>query len=87
MTLPELKAEADKLGYKVVKKSEPYTPMLPCICGCKRREHWSTRFGNGKYGTKLVCIRCNRSASGLTQTDARKAWNKMIGELRDQARS
>ena len=87
MTLPELKAEADKLGYKVVKKSEPYTPLLPCICGCKRREHWVKYAGNNKYETTLLCMRCNRKASGLSQTAARKAWNKMIGELRDQARS
>lgn len=35
MTYEELKKEADKLGYKLIKKPEP-VKRLPCTCGCKR---------------------------------------------------
>ena len=36
MTLEELKAEAEKFGYTLIKKSDSIK-MLPCTCGCKRR--------------------------------------------------
>ena len=35
MTLEELKAEANKLGYGLIKK-KPYIPIKPCpVCGKK----------------------------------------------------
>ena len=35
MNLEELKSEAAKLGYNLVKK-QPYTKLLPCTCGEKK---------------------------------------------------
>ena len=73
MTLEELKVEADKLGYRVVKKAVSQEGLLPCSCGCRRRHH---RYVDSKI--KLVCCRCRRGVYGYTLTDARRKWNRMI---------
>ena len=40
MTVEELKAEAEKQGYKLVKVASPIR-ILPCpVCGCKKTEEW-----------------------------------------------
>lgn len=88
MTYEELKIEADKLGYTLVKfkKAEK---LLPCICGCNRR---STYYGSvyyadeDKYGERvtLECMRCGRKAlSGKNRVEAVANWNKMIRDLTD----
>ncbi len=87
MTLEELKKEADALGYRLVKKSVPYETLLPCTCGCKRREHWGQYLGNGKYRISLVCMKCGHIAAGRTLAEARRTWNKEIRELNDKAGS
>jgi hypothetical protein len=40
MTVEELRREAKTLGYNII----PIVRMeklLPCVCGCDRREHWT----------------------------------------------
>lgn len=78
MTFEELKAEADKQGYKLVvyKKIEPF---LPCTCGCNRRTHWYS-YKNGENNIRLCCNRCGKSASGKTEAEARRNWNALIRE-------
>lgn len=52
--------------------------LLPCICGCKRREHW--------YGTNdenriiLKCRKCGFKAAGKNEADARRKWNEAVKE-------
>lgn len=51
MTIDELRIEADKLGYSLVKKKS-YMPIKPCpICGRKNTSTW--------YSTKGMQRRCN----------------------------
>ena len=76
MTVEELKKEAAKLGYSIIKKQE-YIRFNPCVCGCNNRSHW---YG---YGTTVFfeCNNCGlRSPAGLNEKEAKLNWNKMIEE-------
>lgn len=74
MTLDELKAEAKKMGYKLIKDS-PYERFLPCTCGCNRRSLYVLPDGYG-----YVCQKCGRKAKGRTEIEAKKNWNRMVRE-------
>ena len=77
MTLDELKVEAEKLGYKLIKKSGRIK-MLPCICGSNKRTEW---FDSGKGKTFYSCDRCGKkSPLSSTVNGAKRAWNEMIEE-------
>ena len=82
MTIEELKSEAKKLGYKLIKDTRP-PKLLPCICGCKRRNQWyDSAFGV----TILSCERCWLTASGKNRTEAIIAWNSLVkGEENDMS--
>lgn len=80
MTFEELKEEAKRQGYRLVKE-EKKEPLLPCTCGCKRRssllrKDW--RPEGSIWMEVLRCQRCDRSAEGETKKAARENWNKMI---------
>lgn len=78
MTIEELKEEAKKLGYTVVKipKKEK---LLPCVCGNNRREHWHrVDIKSGRAYEILRCSKCGREAKGETERDAIHNWNEMI---------
>lgn len=78
MTLDELKVEVDKLGYRLIPKPV-YIKLLPCTCGCNRREHWYGCAGERFY----KCQKCGkRSPSGENENDAKRLWNEMILEER-----
>lgn len=80
MTVEELRREAKSMGYNII-RINPYEKLLPCICGSKRREHWST-FVKGVEYTVLRCGKCEREASGRTDREARHNWNELIrGEM------
>lgn len=77
MTLKELKAEAKKRGYKLVKDSRA-PKFNPCTCGCKVLEKWVSRWPDGNF-YYLVCKKCGKkSGYGKTQAEAVKQWNEMI---------
>lgn len=77
MTLDELKVEADKFGYKLIKKSVRIK-MLPCICGCNKRTEW---FDSRKGQTFYSCDGCGKkSPMSNTTNGAKRAWNEMIEE-------
>ena len=40
MTFEELKTEAERQGYKLVKKPIPLPKIHPCTCGRKKMETW-----------------------------------------------
>lgn len=78
MTIEELKEEAKKLGYTVVKipKKEK---LLPCTCGNNRREHWHrVSIQSGMSYEILKCSKCGREATGENEREARHNWNEMI---------
>lgn len=70
MTLEELKKEADRFGYNLVKKSRP-DKLLPCKCGHNRREHWHMQ-----HGVKLKCMGCGEEVVGKNMADAMRNWNR-----------
>ena len=70
MTVDELRKTAKEMGYKLMPISQE--KLKACICGCKQRDH---EYGSG---VTLRCKRCGRTASGKTETEARKNWNAMI---------
>ena len=70
MTIEELTKEAEKLGYKLIKKNS-YERMIPCKeCSGKRRRTWYCR----DY-IILECIKCGYSVKGKTIADAKRNWN------------
>ena len=73
MTLEELKTEANKLGYNVIKKQQ-HIKMQPCKCGSK---NLGIGIDNGMY-----CIECNKcgfsSKPAKTQKQSRSNWNEEI---------
>ena len=78
MTLDELKIEAEKLGYRLV-KNQPYIRLLPCTCGRKRVEEWLD-YGFGVRDNHFyACPRCGKkSPPAKTMREAKRAWNEMI---------
>lgn len=83
MSIEELQKEAEKHGYKLV-KNEPYERMLPCTCGCKQREHWWRTNAEDGNRNILVCKKCGKEASGKSEADAKRNWNKMISEEKNE---
>ena len=74
MTFEELKAEATKQGYNLVKKPT-YIPMAKCPCGAKLsiKAKWTV------YGNAYYCIKCGlESNPSKTQKGARENWNKAV---------
>ena len=54
--------------------------MLPCKCGCKRREHWLSASSEKPEGLK--CMKCGFKVWGTNQTDVIRQWNKAVQEVR-----
>ena len=77
MTLEELKIEAGKLGYHLV-KNQKTVRLLPCpVCGSKRTIEWIHM--GGEKGYKRECERCGFEAGwGATKKEAREIWNKKV---------
>ena len=78
MTYEELKIEAAKLGYSLVKFTKR-EKLLPCVCGRNKRSHWYG-YKDGKEYYTLMCS-CGMSATGYTELEVRHNWNEMIKEL------
>lgn len=90
MTLEELKAEAEKLGYELRKKkpAAKYVPFLPCLCGGTRHYEWITGEKlpgerNWRVVSFFECSKCglkSKEYPGKTDNEAREGWNRMIEE-------
>lgn len=79
MTLEELKVEAKKQGYKLV-KDIPYEKFLPCKCGHNRRKKYYGFYNMG-YSYRYVCNKCGYYVDGKTEKEAKHNWNeKMKGD-------
>lgn len=78
MTFEELKEEAKRQGYNLIKIKKP-EKLLPCTCGSKRRQHWyGVDIKSGRPFEKLVCEKCGKEARGYSKDEAIANWNKMI---------
>lgn len=74
MTYEELKLEAEKQGYKLVKKQK-YIPLGKCPCGAKL----SIRAYDTIYGHAYKCKDCGlESYPSKTHKGARENWNKAV---------
>ena len=74
MTVEELKAEAKKLGYKIV-KNPTYIPLAKCSCGAK----FSVKAKWTVYGHAYKCKKCGlESYPAKTYKQARENWNKAV---------
>ena len=88
MTLEELKIEAKKHGYHLVKDSTT-VKMLPCpVCNSKRTIEW---ISTTALGYRRECYNCKFNRNGdwrKTKKEARESWNEAVleyekGELND----
>ena len=50
--------------------------LLPCKCGCKRREHWLGR--TSERARIIKCCKCGFEAAGKNEIDAPAKWNKAV---------
>lgn len=76
MTLEELKIEAKKHGYRVIKDTS-YISMLPCICGNKAISYGSNYISPTPYFHK--CHKCGfKSQPTKTKYEARAKWNESV---------
>ena len=74
MTFEELKAEAERQGYKLVKKPIPLPKIQPCTCGRQKLETWYH-----DRGTFLRCPRCGKKGGiGKTDRETREKWNALF---------
>lgn len=79
MTYEELKAEANKMGYNLIKKKE-YVPHKPCKCG-KRGQYFLANRGDGKVVYFIECEKCKiHTSDHKLLDDAWIEWNKMQEE-------
>lgn len=84
MTEKELRAEAKRMGYRLVKnpKSEKF---LPCICGSNRRYiiPVSESVYDPRQGVMVKCAKCGLSVNVEKRSDIRTEWNSFIKEKTD----
>lgn len=76
MTLEELKAEANKLGYSLIKK-KPYIPIKPCpVCDKKCTSVW---YGQRGIGTQRQCSFCDFEGDWTNEKiSVNEAWNNAV---------
>ena len=62
---------------EAVKERQRPERLLPCKCGCKRREHWyGTTSKNDAY--ILKCYKCGFRVGGNNEIDVHKKWNEAV---------
>lgn len=81
MTLEELKAEAKKHGYKLVKE-RPYIRMSACVCGHKNIAHW-IKFGGVSEPYFHQCRKCGLTSDpAKTKYEAKLKWNECVERVK-----
>lgn len=77
MTLEELKSEAKRQGYKLVKIPEKVV-LSSCLCGEKRGIKLWVRVGQGNF---FKCSKCGfEGPCAKGERQAKIAWNKAVAE-------
>lgn len=79
LTLEELKAEAKRQGYKLIKAKRPR--FEPCLCG-----HNVHQWCRGPEGWMVYCKHCGLESPWVRGGDDKviEAWNEMILEKRKE---
>lgn len=80
MTVEELKLEAKKLGYNIIKKPESIK-LLPCACNNKKpKPYYRHVIGKkNESGHFYWCQQCDmKSEIGKTHIEAKRKWNEAI---------
>ena len=82
MTVEELRAEADKMGYMISRKPER-VPHGKCECGgLGRAKH---HFVGSQLWAFIVCDECGAKTRDYDRDSrAWKAWNKMMGYNKEE---
>lgn len=79
MTLTELRTEAQKYGYKLVKDT-PNPTLEPCICGSKRHIRML-----GIYTKYYKCVKCGFKADEAQYLyQAKLKWNECVENARKE---
>lgn len=52
--------------------------MLPCKCGCKRREHGYRFVGSNENSEGLICKKCGFEVWEKNATDVIRKWNEAV---------
>ena len=71
LTLKEIRIEADRLGYIIVKRQ--YNKLIPCKCGCNKRRRVEK---DGAY--YIECKGCERYVVGKDVVEAVRKWNEVM---------
>lgn len=75
LTLEQLKAEAEELGYNLIQKPKKIT-LLPCpLCGKKKTSSWVCR-----RGTYRACKCGFQGKYARTWNGTKAAWNEAVEE-------
>lgn len=83
MTLEELKSEAKKHGYKLIKE-RPYIRLAHCVCGHKSIGTWFT-YGGEPTMYHHECYKCGfTSEPAPTKYEARQKWNECVANARKE---
>lgn len=61
---------------EAVKERERPERLLPCKCGCQRREHWVGC--NTDQSVILKCMKCGFKVAGKNEVDVHKKWNEEV---------
>lgn len=78
MTLDELKREAERQGYSLVRKQPPLPKLQTCLCGRKLISIWH-RCNPEEY--RASCPKCGfgeENEWSATPRRAREIWNESI---------
>lgn len=78
----DLKKDALEL-LKAKYKPRESRKMLPCKCGCKRREHWYGSSYDNSEGLK--CTKCGFEVWGKNAIDVIRKWNEAV-KINDSAK-
>ena len=74
MTVEQLKEEADKLGYRIVRKSAP--KLVACDCNNRKPRQYRAYIG-GEKKIYYYCPDCRKKAESCTNVeDAILSWNE-----------
>ena len=77
MTLDELKAEAKKLGYHLVKNT-PKISLLPCPIGGRKLTYEWQNCVTGKFFRQCKCCESFDGYGAKTSNGAKLGWNEAV---------
>lgn len=61
---------------EAVKEKKRPEKLLPCKCGCRRREHWCA--AGSEDSEILKCMKCGFKVYGKNEIDVHKKWNEAV---------